>query len=86
MPDYYERNLKNVVDYHDVDERCYEALVRMLADCNDAGIEYTFNSAYRTVKEQTEILETRTAEHMQKYDLSYEDAKKKALEIGRAHV
>lgn len=80
VPDYYERNLKNVVDYHDVDERCYEALVRMLADCNDADIEYTFNSAYRTVKEQTEILETRTAEHMQKYDLSYEDAKKKALE------
>lgn len=80
VPDYYERNLKNVVDYHDVDERCYDALVQMLEDCTNAGISYNFNSAYRSIKEQTEILELRTAEHMQTYDLSYEEARKKALE------
>lgn len=80
VPDYFEQNLKNVVDYHDVDERCYDALVQMLADCQEAGIEYVFNSAYRTIKEQSEILELRTAEHMKTYALSYEDAKKKALE------
>lgn len=80
VPDYYERNLKNVVDYHDVEERCYDALVQMLQDCESAGIEYNFNSAYRTIKEQTEILELRTAEHMKTYDLSYEEAKEKALE------
>lgn len=80
VPDYFQQNLKNVVDYHDVDERCYDALVRMLEACTEAGIEYNFNSAYRTIKEQTEILEIRTAEHMKTYDLSYEDARKKALE------
>ncbi len=80
VPDDYERNLKNVVDYHDVDERCYDALIQMLADCNDAGIEYNFNSAYRTIKEQTEILELRTAEYMQTYEMSFEEAREKALE------
>lgn len=80
VPDYFDQNLKNVVDYHDVDERCYDALVQMLEDCTAAGIAYNFNSAYRTIKEQTEILETRTAEHMQTYNLSYEEAKQKALE------
>lgn len=80
VPDYYTRNLKNVVGYHDVDERCYDALTQMLADCSAAGISYNFNSAYRTIKEQAEILELRTAEHMQTYDLNYTDAKAKALE------
>lgn len=80
VPDYYTRNLKNVVGYHDVDERCYDALTRMLADCSAAGISYTFNSAYRTIKEQSEILELRTAEHMHTYGLGYTEAKAKALE------
>ncbi len=80
VPDYYEMELINVVGYHDVDARCYDALVRMLEDCTNAGVEYIFNSAYRTIKEQTEILEARTAEHMEEYGLSYEKAKKKALE------
>lgn len=80
VPDYYESELVNVVDYHDVDSRCYDALVRMLEDCTANGIEYIFNSAYRTIKEQTEILELRTAEHMETYDLEYEEAKEKALE------
>lgn len=80
VPDYYEMNLVNVVDYHDVDQRCYDALVQMLADCNAAGITYVFNSAYRTVKEQTEILETRTQEHMKEFGLEFEEAREKALE------
>lgn len=80
VPEYYERNLVNVVDYHDVDQRCYDALVQMLADCNAAGIEYVFNSAYRTIEEQTEILETRTLEHMKEFGLDFEEAREKALE------
>ena len=80
VPDYYEPDLVNVVDYHDVDARCYDALVQMLADCNAAGIEYNFNSAYRTIEEQTAILEIRTKEHMKNFDLDFEDARKKALE------
>ncbi len=80
VPDYYEMELKNVVRYHDVDIRCYDALVKMLEACKDAGIKYTFNSAYRSVKEQTEILELRTAEHMQEFDLDYQEARAKALQ------
>ena len=79
VPDYFEQNFVNVVDYHDVDSRCYDALVQMLSDCNAAGIEYTFNSAYRTLKEQTAILEYRTLEHMRDFGLSFADARAKAL-------
>lgn len=80
VPQYYEMNLVTVTGWHEVDERCYDALVQMLADCNAAGIEYTFNSAYRTIAEQTAILEARTQEHMENYDLDYEDAYRKALQ------
>lgn len=80
VPSYFQRDLVNVVDYHDVDSRCYDALVQMLSDCNAAGIEYTFNSAYRTLAEQTAILEYRTREHMKTYDLEFEEARDKAYE------
>lgn len=80
VPDYYERNLKNVTGYHDVDERCYEALVQMLSDCEEAGIKYNFNSAYRSLGEQTQILELRTAEHMENFNLDFQAAREKALE------
>ena len=80
VPEWYEMNLVNVVDYHDVDSRCYDALMQMLADCTAAGIEYTFNSAYRTIQEQTTILEYRTREHMADFDLDFEEARDKAYE------
>lgn len=80
VPDYYDRQLVNVVDYHDVDQRCHAALVRMLADCEAAGIEYTFNSAYRTMEEQITILEYRTLEHMRDFDMDFREARAKALE------
>ena len=35
----------------------------MLEDCNAAGIQYTFNSAYRSLGEQKKILEDRSAEY-----------------------
>ena len=53
-----------VVDWHRVDQRCYEPLMQMLSDCSGAGIEYIFNCGYRTMQEQTDILEKRTQEHM----------------------
>ncbi len=80
VPDYYEISLKNIVSYHNVDARCFDALTQMLADCTAAGIKYTFNSAHRTISQQTEILELRTAEHMVTYELSYSDARQKALQ------
>lgn len=80
VPEDYQPDLVTVTEWHQVDKRCYEALTQMLADCNEAGIEYIFNSGYRTLKEQTTILETRTQEHMKVYDLDYEEAREKALE------
>ena len=80
VPDWYELDAVNVVDYHDVDRLCYDALVQMLSDCNAAGIEYTFNSAYRTIAEQTAIMEYRTREHMKTYKLDFMEARDKAME------
>lgn len=80
VPDWYELDAVNVVDYHDVDRLCYDALVRMLEDCNAAGIEYTFNSAYRTITEQTTIMEYRTREHMATYKIGFTEARNKAME------
>lgn len=80
VPADYQPDLVNVVDYHDVDQICYDALVQMLQDCNNAGIDYIFNSAYRTLKEQTAILENRTQEYMENLDMDFSQARDKALE------
>lgn len=80
VPKDYDPDLVTVVDWHEVSQVALEPLKKMLADCNAAGIEYTFNSAYRTIEEQTAILEYRTNEHMENYDLDFEEAREKALE------
>ena len=80
VPDWYRLDPVNVVDYHDVDRLCYDALNRMLEDLTAAGIEYTFNSAYRTILEQTTILEYRTREHMADFGLDFFEARDKAYE------
>ena len=81
LPEDLEQEFVNVVDYHDVDSRCYDALVRMLDDFEETvGVSYTFNSAYRTWKEQTSILEYRTLEHMRDYNMTFSEARAKALE------
>jgi hypothetical protein len=80
VPDWFQLDPVNVVDYHDVDRLCYDALMQMLADLTGAGIDYTFNSAYRTIVEQTTILEYRTREHMAHYGLDFYAARNKAYE------
>lgn len=80
VPDWFHLDAVNVVDYHDVDRLCYDALNQMLADLTAAGIEYTFNSAYRTITEQTTILEYRTREHMKNFNLDFYEARNKAYE------
>ena len=80
IPDWYRLDPVNVVDYHDVDRLCYDALIRMLEDCEAAGISYTFNSAYRTIEEQTTIMEYRTREHMKEFNLDFFAARDKAME------
>ena len=80
VPDWYELNTVTLTGDHKVDAACYDALVRMLDDCTAAGIEYEFNSGYRTLRQQTAILEYRTREHMESYDLTFREARDKALE------
>jgi len=80
IPDYYTADPVIVEDWHRVDRRCYEPLLQMLSDCADAGIEYIFNCGYRTLQEQTDILEKRTREHMEEFDLDFDEARKMALE------
>ena len=80
IPDYYTADPVIVEDWHRVDRRCYEPLMKMLSDCTDAGIEYIFNCGYRTLQEQTDILEKRTQEHMEEFDLDFDEARKMALE------
>ena len=79
VPSYYKVNLVTVTGWHQVDALCLEPLQQMLADCNAAGIEYTFNSAYRTYAMQREILDVRTQEHQDNYGMSYEEARAVAL-------
>ncbi len=81
VPSWYKPELKTWVDHHQVDARCYDALKDMLDDCVDAGIEYEFNSGYRTVKTQQEILDYRTRLFMETYELPYAEAKARALRI-----
>lgn len=80
VPSYYTLDLVTVTEWHQVDRRCYDALMEMLDACNAAGIEYVFNSGYRTIKMQTNILESRTQEYMEEYELDYEAAQAKALQ------
>ena len=64
VPDYYEMELVNIQGWHRVSSVCLEPLQKMLADCEAAGIQYTFNSAYRSLSEQRDILDSRTAEYV----------------------
>ncbi len=78
MPGYYNPNLVTVTGWHQVADVCLEPLKKMLSDCEAAGIIYNFNSAHRTVEEQTMILEQRTAEYIEE-GMEEDEALKKAL-------
>lgn len=80
VPDYYEVNLVTITGYHLVSDVCLDALKQMLADCEAAGNRYTFNSAYRSLAAQQQILDLRTEEYMEAYDLDYNAARSKALQ------
>lgn len=64
VPAYYEPGIVEYIPWHQISEVCLEPLKRMLADCVAAGYEYEFNSAYRTIKVQQEILWARTQEYI----------------------
>ena len=80
VPDYFQQNLVTIEEKHQVDALCYDALMQMLSDCKAAGIEYDFNSGHRTMNVQINILEYRTLEHMRDYNMSFSEAREKALD------
>lgn len=64
VPDYYKADLVTYTGWHQVSSVCLEPLKKMLSDCVAAGYEYEFNSAYRSIKDQQDILYLRTQEHI----------------------
>lgn len=79
VPDYYRLELVSYIPWHQVAEIALEPLTNMLDDCVDAGYEYTFNSAYRSIQVQQDILSLRTQEYMAA-GYAEEDAYAKARE------
>ena len=64
VPGYYDPDLVTYTSWHQVSNVCLEPLTKMLEDCVAAGYEYEFNSAYRSIKTQQEILSLRTQEYI----------------------
>lgn len=65
VPAYYQPDLVTYIPWHQVDSVCLDPLTRMLEDCVAAGYPYTFNSAYRSIGVQQDILSTRTKEYIE---------------------
>ncbi len=84
VPEDYEPDLVEVQDSYiasagtKVDRSCYDALLQMMADCNEkSGARVYIVSSYRTTEHQTRIFNRKVSEWE---DLGYEEAeaKKKA--------
>ena len=71
VPEYYQPTLVEYIPRHQVADVALEPLTKMLEDCNEAGYNYEFNSAYRSIKVQEEILALRTQEHV---NMGYSEA------------
>ena len=78
IPSYYKTDVVVAEDYHLIQRVAQEPLQKMLADCRAAVGSCGFNSSYRTQKEQTEILETRTQEYMDT-GMTYQEAYEETL-------
>ena len=64
VPDYYDAEMVTYIPWHEVAEIALEPLTQMLEDCAEAGYPYEFNSAYRSIQVQEDILWARTQEHI----------------------
>ena len=61
VPEGYSVNLKSLSNGLKIDEKAYDALNRMLADCQSAGLAPTVISAYRTQAKQTSLYNNKIA-------------------------
>lgn len=81
IPDYYQLDLVPIVKWFQMQRVALEPMKQMLADCEAAGNSYYFHNSYRSQEQQTAVLKERIEEYQKQYDLSYEDARAKALTI-----
>ena len=74
IPDYWDPEIVTLEgDWHQIAAVAREPMERMLADCEAAGNKVGINSTYRSTKNQKEIVELRTLEHMEA-GMTYEQA------------
>lgn len=55
IPKDYEIKLKNLINGHAVDERCYPELQKMMDDCRAVGLSPLICSSYRTKEKQERL-------------------------------
>lgn len=79
LPSDYEYNLVTYSGWTRVSAVALQPLRDMIADCKAAGDSVYVNCAYRSRDEQTQILESRTQEYMDK-GMGYQEAYAKTLE------
>ena len=75
LPEDYAPKLDIVVGEYEMDERCAAKCLKMIEDCQDAGMGLPMIcSAYRTQEYQEMLYENKVVRVMQEDWLSYEDA------------
>lgn len=79
VPSGYDPDLVTVGSYARVSRVAQEPLERMIADCKATGINCWLNCGFRSQAEQTQILEERTDEYVEK-GMPFASARAKALE------
>ena len=57
VPSYYKTEMEVYPPWHEVAEIAYGPMMEMLTDLEAAGYTFEFNSAYRTIKNQQDVLE-----------------------------
>lgn len=81
VPENYDPDLVPFGSFARVSRIAFDPLTKMINDCKEAtGLNVWLNCAYRSFKEQQEIMKERTEEHMENDGLSESAAYQKALE------
>ena len=77
LPSNFTVKTKKVFGQYEMDERCADSMIKMLADGKTAGVNISVISAYRSIDYQKNLLDKDTKKY-QAQGLSYDEAYKKA--------
>ena len=77
VPDSYDVTLKQLPNGLSIDERCYSDLLKMMQDCEKAGLSPKICSAYRTQEKQTQLFEDKVR-RLKKQGYAEDAARKEA--------